>query len=442
MNLKKVFASLLCLLIFVASSAKANELSQIKQQMNAMKADYEAQIKRLLERVEVLEEKQTKEVAKINEKIDKSLIDIDYVGRYEGPFKKGGLVIDNPAGFGKISLGGYADIEFENFQNRDSNFDQHRWIINLGAELGERLRFYSEYEIEHGGPDASGGGEAKVEQAWIDYLISDWINFRAGALLVPFGRYNLYHDSDLQDLTDRPLVARRVIPTTWTESGVGFHGGFNPKLGEYEDLSLDYEVYVFNGLDDGFSDTGFRSATGSLGGDNNNSKSVAARLAISPFLGHESGLSGYHGKYNKLDDRISGAAFDWLSTFGPLELVGEYAYFDVDQPPATDIAETLKGYYIQANYHFWPEFLDNTFLKEGFDDPQLTLVSRYGWVKIEDDSDAGVGDNEESRFTLGLNYRPVPSWVFKLEYQWNRTENESLERGDNDGFMASVAMGF
>jgi len=366
---------------------------------------------------------------------------VGYVGRYEGPFKKGGLIIGNPSGFGNVSVGGYMDVEYDNFVNAGSRFRQHRWILNIGATLAERLMFFSEYEIEYGGPDAADAGEAKVEQAWLDYLISDPINVRMGAILVPFGRYNIYHDSDLQDLTDRPLVARRVIPTTWTEAGIGIHGTFNPTIGGNEDVELGYELYIINGLGDGFSDKGLRGARGSMKADDNNSKAVVARLLISPKLGHEIGISTYTGKYNN-DDSITGIGLDWLSVWGPLEVVGEYASFTVDEPAGVDLAETFQGYYIQTNYHFWPEGLNNSFLGRGFDDPTFTLVGRYGSAKIDDDDDADTADNEETRFTLGFNYRPVESWVLKLEHQWNDTDNETLERGDNNGFMASMAMGF
>lgn len=426
-----LFTMMLVIAASFAGASSAGEIDDLKKEMQKLRQDYESTIQKLQMRVDAL-----------SKDVDEKFLDVEYVGRYKGPFKKGGLLVKNPSGFGNVSVGGYADIEFENFQDTHSAFDQHRWILNIGAELADRLRFYSEYEIEHGGPDASGGGEAKVEQAWIDYLISDWINLRAGALLVPFGRYNIYHDSDLQDLTDRPLAARDIIPTTWTEAGAGLYGEFNPKLGGYEDLALGYETYVINGLNAGFSDTGLRGARGSIGSDNNNSKAVAGRLVISPFLGHELGLSGYWGKYNNLDDDITGGAIDWLSKWGPLELVGEYARFDADEPEGVNVADSFQGYYIQANYHFWPEFLNNTFLGRGFEDPVFTVVGRYGWAKIDDDSDTGAGNNEENRITLGFNYRPVESWVFKLEYQWNDTENESLERGDNNGFIASAAMGF
>ena len=180
--------SIFMVVVFICSFSsivEASEIDNLRKEIQNLREDYETKIQKLEAKVD--------ELSKTQERIAERILDVEYVGRYEGPFKKGGLLIKNPSGFGNISVGGYADIEFENFQNTNSTFDQHRWIINIGAEVGDRLRFYSEYEIEHGGPNAnnSGDGEAKVEQAWIDYLINDGINFRAGALLVPFGRYNI-----------------------------------------------------------------------------------------------------------------------------------------------------------------------------------------------------------------------------------------------------------
>lgn len=436
-------------------SVFADDVSELKTMISQMREMHESQMKILEEKIERLEASQNNQgeekLAEIKEEIKQEIKDeswkTQYVGRYEGEFEKGGLEIESPSGISKVTVGGYMDHEFANFENSHSTFDQHRWVINIGAQLGERVKFFSEYEIEHGGPDASGSGEAKVEQAYLDYLINDWINLRAGALLVSFGRSNIYHDADIQDLTARSIVSRDIIPTTWTESGVGFFGEFEPILGSYEDLVINYEVQIINGLDDGFSDTGLGGARGSLSGDNNNNKAVVGRLILSPAIGHAVGLSAYTGKYNTFGDSISGKAIDFISTWGPLELIGEFAYFNVNEPDfaesgITDIADEFQGYSIQANYHFWLGFLNDTFLGRKFEDPIFTLVNRYDWAKIDDDSDATDGDNEESRYTLGINYRPLESMVFKVEYQWNNTVNEVLERGDSNGWFTSVAMGF
>lgn len=429
------------------------EIEALKQAMEKLRTEYQTEISQLRAQIKGLTDERAATVVravdeKMDEKIEEKLKSMEYVGRYEGPFEKGGLLLRNPSGFGNVSVGGYADIELENFSNTNSTFDQARWILNIGAELGERLRFYSEYEIEHGGPNAanSGQGEAKVEQAWMDYLITDAVNLRAGALLVPFGRYNLYHDSDLQDLTERPLLARRVIPTTWTESGAGFYGELSPAIGGYEDLTIGYEAYFINGFDADFSDTGLRGARGSLSSDNNNRKSLVSRVVLSPALGHEIGVSSYlSGKFNNLNDSITGLGIDGLTTWGPLEVIGEWAYFHIDEPATgTDLPEWAKGFYLQANYHFWPEFLNHTFLGRSFEDPKFTFVNRLGWVGIEDDTDTAnaLDHNYEWRYTMGLNYRPVESWVFKFEWQINSNNAENLERGSNDGFIASIAMGF
>ena len=156
-------------------------------------------------------------------------------------------------------------------------------------------------------------------------------------------------------------------------------------------------------------------------------------------------VSGYSGEYNGNGDAITGIGFDTLNTFGPLELVTEYAYFGVDETPtaASDVANYFQGAYAQLNYDFWPEFLNNTFFGKGFDHPTFTFVNRYDWAKIGDDSDTvGSGDNEEDRYTIGLNYRPLESFVVKFEYQFNHTKNETLEAGDNNGFVSSIALGF
>lgn len=435
--------------LLISSGASASEMDELKVMLMDMKQDYETKISALEAKIEQLESNQQMTTAKVEQvtaaaqSADTSNdVGVEYIGRRNAPVGAGGLLVRNPFGFGNVSLGGYVDMEYHDLDNTNSTFRQHRWIINIGAEITDRLRFNSEYEIEYGGSNAPGAdGEDHVEQAYLDYLINDRINVRAGALLVPFGRYNLYHDSDLQDLTERPLLARDIIPTTWTEAGAGFFGEFNPTIGSYEDLVINYETYVVNGLDAGFSDTGLGGARGSFKTDNNNGKSLVGRVMVSPQLGHEFAVSGYTGEYDTSGHKIDGLGFDMLHTFGPLELIGEYAFFNIEEG-TTDIANDFDGAYVQANYHFWPEFLNGTFLARDFENPTLTLVGRYDWAQIDDDSDAGTGDNEEKRYTIGLNYRPVENFVWKIDYYVSEKDNETLEFGNNDGIVTSVAFGF
>src|SRR3990167_1021431 len=173
-----VLVTMVFILMFSSASiAGADEIDDLKADMQKLREDYESKIQKLQTQIETLDKRQEERASRIEEKVDKKVLDVEYVGRYEGPFGKGGLLIKNPSGFGNVSVGGYADIEYENFENSNSTFDQARFILNIGAQPHERLLFYSEYEIEHGGPNApGGGGEAKVEQAWASYLINDMLN--------------------------------------------------------------------------------------------------------------------------------------------------------------------------------------------------------------------------------------------------------------------------
>ena len=84
--------------------------------------------------------------------------------------------------------------------------------------------------------------EVSLEFAHIDYLINEPVNIRAGIVLIPIGKFNLLHDSPLNDLTDRPLVSQFVIPSTMSETGAGFYGTFYPG----RTSKLDYEFYVYD----------------------------------------------------------------------------------------------------------------------------------------------------------------------------------------------------
>ncbi len=349
----------------------------------------------------------------------------------------------------KVNVHLYGSLEFENFENTDSVFDARNIELEVGASASQRFHLFTEIEFERTAMTSKDErqGEVEVEQAWFQYDINRYINLRSGVISVPFGRFNLEHYDTLQDLTDRPLMARRVIPVTWAEAGAGFLGSAylgGLSSGKWlQEFSISYELYAVNGLTDRFSDTSSRDAGGAFGKDNNNNKAVVGRLQISPIPALELGLSGYLGKYDREGNKIQGYDIDGKLVCGPAELVMEFANFDLDEglnDESLAITQNLQGGYIEGRYHFWFAFLNETFMGRGLEDPTFTAVARAGYAEIEDDGDADEGDNREERLTLGLNYRPVEAFVFKLEYQFNNTDNEPLERGDDDGFIASISI--
>lgn len=367
---------------------------------------------------------------------------------------------------GKTSVGGYFDTDFNFPVGGNSFFNQHRLILQVSSYLHERLFFNTEIEYEYGavlGNGTTNDGQLKVEQIFLDYKIEDYLIFRAGSLLIPMGRLNILHDSDFRDTVDRPLFNRFILPTTWTETGAGFYG----LIPLSEDWEMNYEAYVVQGLRDELSDgLGLARARNSLSVDNNNNKGFTSRVGFSPAIGTEFGLGGYYAALDAENKKNLGMVVaDFNTTWGPFELLGEggVTFFDPTTQNAASpttallpsnsnvVSDTLTpllgpmwGYYIEGHYHFFPAFLENTFLSNGFEQPVLTAFARISQI----DTDAStLNQNDRSRFTIGINYRPITNTVFKLEYQWN-IENEAFIRNDpsleraNNQFVASVATGF
>jgi hypothetical protein len=352
---------------------------------------------------------------------------------------------------GNTTIGGYFDTEYYFPTGKNAFFDQHRLILQVSSFLHERMFFNTEIEFEHGGLLGAGtnDGQLKIEQVYLDYQIEDWLILRSGVILVPVGRLNVLHDSDFRDTTVRPLFTSVIVPSTWMEPGAGFYGTFFPN----DEWEMSYELYVMQGLTDQLVDgNGLRAARPSLSSDNNNSKAVTGRLALSPFIGLDMGIGGYFSALDaQATKNLSMVVGDFNYVNGPWEVVGEggvvlhdpISRFDA-QGRENILKGPMWGYYVEGHYHLFPDFLKDTFLGNGFDRPVFTLFARLSQV----DTDASVLNiNDRSHLTFGLNYRPTNNTVFKAEYQWS-IETEALLKGDpskeiaNDQFVASVAVGF
>lgn len=356
------------------------------------------------------------------------------------PGPKGGIY-DKPYMLGEetVKVGGYVDMEFlytdpaDTAATKINTFDQHRLIPFFFAEVTPQLHFSTEIEYEHGG-NTEEGGEITVEYMVIDYRFADAIQARTGIILAPLGRFNLVHDSPLNDLTDRPLVDRVIIPTTLSEAGVGLFGVIYPsKL-----AVANYEVYIVNGfghdiIADSLGTVRLRDGRGSVSEDNNTSKSIVGRFDYSPRLGLDFGLSAHHGKYDDgaMDD-LTIVAADMELRRGPLELLFEYAQASIERTHLNLSKQTQTGYYAQGNLHFLQDKLmpGSTF----------TGVVRWDWI---DYGAKGSPDDRTSRLTFGLNFRPVEKAVFKTDFQTNWLEpvGGTNTRIDHR-YLASVALYF
>ena len=333
------------------------------------------------------------------------------------PLVKGGIG-DKPfiyRGDRGTSIGGYAETHFRYVREDgiidELGFEAKRFNIFTYTPVSQRVRVASELEFEEGGE------EIKVEIALMDFEIHPLFTLRGGIILSPLGRFNLAHDSPAQDLTDRPLVSTRIIPTALSEAGMGFYGAVYPGAKS----RVTYEFYGVNGFTDdvliGDSD-GTRIAAGKGNfEDNNNQPAWVGRLGLSPRPAYELGVSFHTGAYNtwKAEDlsideqrNLTIVALDWDSRWRSLEFQGEFAKATIDVPEESGIFQaSQQGYYAQVNAHFGR---DRLAVLPG---SVFTAVVRYGMV----DFDANTDGDDHSRITFGINFRPAEDSVLKLDYQ-------------------------
>lgn len=429
-------------------------------------------------------------------------------------------------GLGDFKLGGYGSTRFEasDLNQLSDTFTFRRFVLTGDATIGERLRSVvelelerlTEIEVERRAPkergrrgfaqslEGSDRSEISLEQAWMQFTLTDAARFRAGMLLVPLGRFNLNHDDNRWDLPRRSLVDRgvSVLPVTaaWSEVGMGFTGDI-PTEGWGR---FNYHVYVMNGVAlESSLETVARSSSeleteveikprrGTANIDLKRDKAGAFRLAWSPVLGDELGVSAYYGRYTPSflpSEALWAVALDGKTTFGPFELEGEYVLtrsngiarvargfadavlereFAAGTPldvtvdfELSGLATIKHGYWLEGRYRFFPDALRDTVLGRKLENPQFILVTRWeqAWLQGLVQNIAFTGGAlthiaKENRWinrtTLGLAYRPVPLVVFQLalERTWTNPDRSLaavtnfLPAGPKESIANAVLLG-
>ena len=355
------------------------------------------------------------------------------------PFVKGGIY-DKPyliRPSARLAIGGYAEMlvrsDYEQGVHEGYSFEARRFNIFLFSSISDLIKLTSELEFEHGTE------EIKLEMALVDLQFREEFNLRGGILLSPVGKFNLAHDSPKNEFVDRPLVSTRIIPATLSEAGLGFYGSFYP-AGENR---VAYETYLVNGLTDGvvLAGDGTSLPDGrpeAFEEDNNGSPAFTGRLAFSPEFGGELGLSIHTGRYNTYkvegvdvdEPRVATLlALDAEYEIGRLALQGELARASIEIPPS------LVGLFAEKQWGFYGQGLYN--LLEGvlprFPQSVLAVGIRYDYIDLDADI---IGDHLR-RFTFGVNLRPVPETVLKLDY----LHNWEFDRINNETRSAALQFG-
>ena len=300
-------------------------------------------------------------------------------------------------------IGGYGELHANLLEDQvtgeDSNvLDLHRFVLFFGHDFNDRLRFMSELEIEHALSGDGKPGEVELEQAYIEY---DWVagqSMRAGVFLVPVGILNETHEPPTFYGVERNPVEKNIIPTTWWEGGLQFHGGFAD--------AWRYDAAVHSGLytdaDDNYAIRAGRQKVAKAKFD---SGAATGRIRWLGVPGLELSASvQYQDDITQETDPAAGSA--WLFTghvswqhkaFGLRALYADWT-LDGEGPEAIG-ADRQKGWYIEPSWRF---------------NEKWGVFARYNrW----DNKAGNDSDSEYSQWDLGINYWLHPNVVFKLDYQ-------------------------
>lgn len=319
----------------------------------------------------------------------------------------------------KTTIGGYGEHHFNHKEESNDQIDAHRFVVYIGHQFSDTVRFFSEVELEHSLAGDGKPGEVELEQAYIEWDFASNHRVQIGQFLLPVGILNETHEPDTFYGTERNNVESRIIPSTWWESGLNFYGEIAP--------GFSYNAAVHSGLavDDDFS---IRS------GRQKSAEAVAEDWAFTGRLKY-TGVAGLEiAATYQLQQDITQGLTDTIDNgeatliemhakyqTGPLSLIALWAAWDIDSDAFEAAgADEQEGFYLEAGYKVTE--------KLGF------FVRHSEW-----DERAGSDiDTEQERLDYGLNYWLEETVVLKADYSEDRDDVGS----DGDAFNLGVGWSF
>ncbi len=339
-----------------------------------------------------------------------------------------------------VTVGAYGEITYNQPEGDNGELDIQRLVLLFGYKFNERTQFVTELEVEH-------VEELFVEQAFVNYTVSDNISLRGGLMLVPMGIINEYHEPTTFNGVERPAMDNVIVPTTWREIGVGI-------TGRIPEASLSYQTYIFNGFKsttlEGDEVKGYLIGSSGLRGGRQkgiqstvDSPTLSAKLDYYGLPGLRLGLSGYFGKTQAADEveeldganiGISMVGLDARFAMQKITARGQFVYTSLSGTEAynsltdNNLGSVLMGYYGEVGYNLLPIAAEQklfTFIRyENYD----THASTTGNT-LEDEA------YHRTDITAGLSYHIAPGVVVKGDYQFrdNNADNGGVENRLNFG---------
>jgi hypothetical protein len=337
--------------------------------------------------------------------------------------------------FKKTSLGGYAEMHYNNWDNQGDSgdakdkkeIDFHRFVLFIGHEFNDRTRFFSELELEHSLAGDGKPGEIELEQAYIEHDYLERHRFKAGLFLIPVGLLNETHEPDTFYGVERNNVEKNIIPTTWWAGGIGFTGEFA--------RGFSYDADFHSGLYLDAADGEFKIRDGRQKVAKARAETWAGtgRLKYTGVRGLELGITGQYQQdlyQDTLPDHVPATLVEAHIAYqvSGLGLRALAARWDIDDT----INTIMEGADVQQGWYIEPAWRINE---------HWGIFGRYAFWDNQAGSDSGAAqDSGIAETHIGVNYWLLPNVVFKLDIQDQTPEKRGAT--ELDGFNLGVGWSF
>ena len=316
----------------------------------------------------------------------------------------------------QVHIGGYGELHYNNWDISDGTkkreIDFHRFVLFFGYDFTDSIRFHSELELEHSLAGDGKPGEVELEQAYVEFDLTQNTETKVGLFLIPVGILNETHEPTTFYGVERNNIESRIIPTTWWEGGAALTGRIGGS-------GLSFDLAFTSGLDGG---TDIRGGRQKVAEATANDWAYTGRLKYTGMPGLElAGTAQYQQNMAQSTDPDIGAGV-LLSThliwdISQFQVRALYANWDIDVSSSASADEQARdkqdGYYLEGSWKFIPS---------------VGVFARY---EVWDNG--GLGDTEKTQTIAGVNYWPHEQVVLKLDVQ-RQDHGAAVASSEADGF--------
>lgn len=329
------------------------------------------------------------------------------------------------SGVSKNTIGGYGELHYSQIDADAGDSDEidfHRFVLFVGHEFSDRIRFFSELEVEHSIAGDGQPGEVELEQAYVDFALTDRLSARGGLFMVPVGILNETHEPPTFYGVERNDVESIILPSTWWEAGAALNGRL--------DNGLSWDLALHSGL--AMPTTG-GSAFRVRSGRQKVAEAVASDLAYTARI-----------RYTGVPGLDLAASYQYQSD--PSQAPGDG--LDSGQLFTAQAIFRHEGFGLRALYGAWnfdgiaveaagADHQDGWYLE-----PSYRLNDKLGIYARYEDLDGARAQEKFTQNEFGLNYWPIDGVVLKLDYRMRDHALDALSGSDFDALDLGFGYAF